>query len=41
MDTDQRRLHLDLRRRQGQLEAIAKSNRKTYSLGKGVGVMGG
>ncbi|MCY7283700.1 MAG: hypothetical protein LH679_09690, partial [Cyanobacteria bacterium CAN_BIN43] len=41
MHTDQQRLHLDLRRRQGQLEAIAKSNRKTYSLGKGVGLMGG
>jgi hypothetical protein len=41
MDSNERSLHLGLRRRQGHLESIAKANRKTYSLGKGVGLMGG
>jgi hypothetical protein len=41
-DTDeQKRLNIALRRRQGQLEAIAKGNRKTLSLGKGIGLGGG
>jgi hypothetical protein len=38
---EQRRLHLDLRSRQAQLESIAKGNRKTYNLGKTVGLGGG
>lgn len=38
---DQRQIHLALRRRQGELETIAKGNRKTFSMGKGIGLMGG
>jgi len=38
---EQKKLNIELRSRQGQLEAIAKGNRGTLTLGKGIGLGGG
>ncbi len=38
---EQKKLNIELRSRQGQLESIAKGNRGTITLGKGIGLGGG